>query len=105
MKKVYTLFVALILLVFFPETLNIDKTRKIEFDVLQKIEKLKVLTPRELEVCFYLLNGFSNGKISSILFISENTVKTHTSRIYNKLYVSSRGELKEYMDNIIGYKL
>lgn len=95
------LFVASMVLAFFPETLRRDKKKKIQFNKLQQIKELKVLTPRELEVCYHMINGFSNKKISKVLFISENTVKTHISRIYSKLYISSRNELKIYIHNLI----
>ncbi|SKC81070.1 LuxR family transcriptional regulator [Maledivibacter halophilus] len=97
------LFLAIMILVFFPETLKRDKRRKIEFNKLQGIEELKILTPRELEVCYHVINGFNNKRISKILFISENTVKTHISRIYSKLYISSRSELTSYIYEIIQY--
>lgn len=95
------LFIAIMILILFPETLNTKKEKKITFNELQQIEELKILTPRELEVCYHMINGFSNRRISKDLFISENTVKTHISRIYSKLYISSRGELKEYIDKLI----
>jgi DNA-binding CsgD family transcriptional regulator len=94
------LFVAMMFLVFFPETLKIDKEKKITFDELEKMGELKVLTPRELEVCYHMIEGLNNKRISKVLFISESTVKTHISRIYRKLYVSSRGELKTYINKI-----
>lgn len=95
------LFVAMIFLIFFPETLKVNKKRKINLKEFQEIEQLSVLTPRELEVCYHMFNGFSNERISKVLFISENTVKTHVGRIYSKLYVASRTELRGYIDKII----
>lgn len=95
------LFLAIMILIFFPETLNTNKDKKITFNELQQIEELKILTPRELEVCYHIINGCNNKRISKILFISENTVKTHISRIYGKLYISSRGELKNCIDKLV----
>lgn len=94
------LFVAIMILVFFPETLKTDKEKKIGFNELRQIDELEILTPRELEVCYHMINGFNNKRISKALFISENTVKTHISRIYSKLYITSRRELKEYIESI-----
>jgi DNA-binding CsgD family transcriptional regulator len=43
------------------------------------------LTPRELEVLDALAAGHSNREIAARLFLSENTVKTHCSRVLEKL--------------------
>lgn len=48
------------------------------------------LSPRELEVLRWLLNGKSNWDIGKILHISEYTVKNHVQRILKKLNASSR---------------
>ncbi|HVX89134.1 MAG TPA: response regulator transcription factor [Gemmatimonadales bacterium] len=43
------------------------------------------ITPRELEILEALAAGHSNREIAERLFVSENTVKTHTSRLFEKL--------------------
>ncbi|MGH7721385.1 MAG: response regulator [Candidatus Dormibacteria bacterium] len=43
------------------------------------------LTARELEVLTLMADGHNNAQIAAILFVSENTVKTHVSRIFDKL--------------------
>jgi ATP/maltotriose-dependent transcriptional regulator MalT len=43
------------------------------------------ITPRELEILEALAAGFSNREIAERLFVSENTVKTHTARVFDKL--------------------
>ncbi|MET8816626.1 LuxR C-terminal-related transcriptional regulator, partial [Streptomyces sp. NPDC004549] len=48
------------------------------------------LAPREAEVLRLLTAGRRNRQIATQLGISENTVKFHTSQIYNKLGVTSR---------------
>jgi two-component system, NarL family, response regulator LiaR len=48
------------------------------------------LTERETEVLALLAQGFSNKEISSRLFISETTAKTHVRNIMQKLGVPSR---------------
>lgn len=52
------------------------------------------LTPREVEVMQMLCAGRSRSYIAETLFISENTVKTHSDRLYKKLGVHSREELQ-----------
>jgi DNA-binding NarL/FixJ family response regulator len=43
------------------------------------------LTARELEVLTLMADGHNNAQIASTLFVSENTVKTHVSNIFDKL--------------------
>lgn len=49
-----------------------------------------VLTVREKEVLAKIVSGLSNHEIADSLFISPSTVKVHTSRIYEKIGVTSR---------------
>ena len=37
--------------------------------------------------------GYTNGDIAKMMFITENTVKDHTKKIYPKMGVRSRFEL------------
>ena len=48
------------------------------------------LTPRELEILEHIASGKSTREIAEALFVSENTVKTHASRLFGKLDVSRR---------------
>lgn len=54
-----------------------------------KIEALGI-TPRELEVLQLIAEGLSTREMAERLFVSENTVKTHTSRVLDKLGASHR---------------
>jgi DNA-binding CsgD family transcriptional regulator len=49
-----------------------------------KVESLGI-TPRELETLELIAAGLSNKEIADRLFVSENTVKTHSSRVFDKL--------------------
>jgi DNA-binding CsgD family transcriptional regulator len=51
------------------------------------------ISPREREVIAEVCNGLSNQQIAEKLFISLQTVKDHTHRIYNKVDVPSRAQL------------
>ena len=55
-------------------------------------EKLKQvgLTARELEILALIAQGLSNREIGEKLFVSENTVKTHSSRLFEKMQVNRR---------------
>ncbi len=58
------------------------------------------LTARELDVTRALARGLTTGEIAQSLFLSRYTVQDHLKRIYEKVGVSSRGELvaKVYAD-------
>jgi NarL family two-component system response regulator LiaR len=43
------------------------------------------LTPRELEILEHIAAGLSTREIAERVFLSENTVKTHSSRVFEKL--------------------
>jgi DNA-binding CsgD family transcriptional regulator len=55
-------------------------------------ERLKDLgiTRRELEILELIAQGLSNREIADKLFVSENTVKTHSSRLFDKLGAKRR---------------
>ena len=55
-------------------------------------ERLKDLgiTRRELEILELIAQGLSNREIAEKLFVSENTVKTHSSRLFDKLSARRR---------------
>ena len=54
-----------------------------------KVRELGV-TPRELEILQLMADGMSNREIADKLFVSENTVKTHSSRLFDKLSAKRR---------------
>jgi DNA-binding NarL/FixJ family response regulator len=50
------------------------------------------LTPRELQILGLIAEGLSNKEIAERVFVSENTVKTHASRVFDKLGARRRTE-------------
>ena len=48
------------------------------------------ITARELEILTLIARGFSNREIATQLFVSENTVKTHCARAFDKLGAARR---------------
>src|ERR1044072_3088781 len=84
--------------------LGLKLTRKEEVVVVKEVtvpssqpfalneERLKLLgvTPRELEILELIAQGMSNREIAGKLFVSENTVKTHSSRLFDKLSARRR---------------
>jgi two-component system, NarL family, nitrate/nitrite response regulator NarL len=54
---------------------------------------LQILTPREKDVALAVAEGMSNKKIASTFGIAERTVKTHLTRIFEKLEIKDRVSL------------
>jgi two-component system, NarL family, response regulator LiaR len=54
-----------------------------------KLQQLGI-TARELEILQLIAGGLSNREIAERLFVSENTVKTHSSRLFEKLSAKRR---------------
>ncbi|MBC8086702.1 MAG: response regulator transcription factor [Phycisphaerae bacterium] len=48
------------------------------------------LTPREVQMLELIASGLSNKEIAEKIFVSENTVKTHLSRLFEKLNARRR---------------
>jgi len=84
--------------------LGLKLTRKKEVVVFKEVmvsaavpfalndERLRELgvTPREREILELIANGMSNREIAEKLFVSENTVKTHSTRLFDKLGAKRR---------------
>ena len=51
------------------------------------------LTPQERQIVLQVVQGFSNRQIAAALMISEHTVESHLTHVYEKLLVHSRSEL------------
>lgn len=61
-----------------------------------EVDKLALLTRREMEILRLLGELTSNVAVGERLFISENTVKVHVSHILEKLGLTSRQEAIKY---------
>ncbi|AXG81616.1 LuxR family transcriptional regulator [Streptomyces paludis] len=60
------------------------------------------LTPREREVAALASTGMSNRDIADRLVVSVRTVENHLHRIYHKLGITARNDLKQSMDRLTG---
>ena len=71
-------------------------SNKFEYqDYLLKVANQNILTSRELDVLRYMLERKKRKEIAELLNVSENTIKTHTRHIFEKLDIESRDELFE----------
>jgi two-component system, NarL family, response regulator DegU len=59
-------------------------------DAREENEAIKTLTRRELEILRLVAEGLTNEEIGKKIFISEKTVKTHLTNIFDKLKVNNR---------------
>ncbi len=57
------------------------------------------LSERETEIMLYIAKGYSKPFIAEKLFITDNTVRTHVKRIYEKVGVHSKRELQELIED------
>ena len=64
-------------------------------DIVEHWSATADLSPREKDVFRELLTDKKRKDIAEALCVSENTVKTHTSRVFSKMEVSTRSELIE----------
>lgn len=73
------------------EKVTIEKEVLREAFVFDEAEAHRLgLTSREIDVLGLMAGGLSNQQISDKLFISLNTVKTHSKNLYEKLGVTRR---------------
>ena len=66
-----------------------------DFKINQDEVKKLNLSSRELEVLQLMAQGLSNQEISERLFVSLNTIKTHSSKIFEKMEVKRRTQAVE----------
>lgn len=87
-----------------PKTMVVEKKVVIEKEVFKsatefilneaEIERLGI-SKRELEVLQLMAEGMSNQQVADKLFVSLNTVKSHSSKIFEKLEVERRTQAVE----------
>lgn len=65
------------------------------FDTLSRIGDQKGLTARELEIALLIAQGYSAKYIAEMLYVSQETIRTHSKRIYKKLGIHSKQEIIE----------
>ena len=89
-----------------PKTIIVEKeivVNSTHFILDEKILNELGLSKRELEVLQLMARGLSNHEIAESLFVSLNTIKTHSSKVFEKLEVQRRTQAvdKEKKLNLI----
>jgi DNA-binding CsgD family transcriptional regulator len=71
-------------------TEEVTNNEKVVIPIDEKMLEKLGISKREYEVLTLLGKGMSNQEIADTLFVSQNTIKTHTSRLFEKLDVKNR---------------
>ncbi|GAB4345993.1 MAG: response regulator transcription factor [Leptolyngbyaceae cyanobacterium] len=64
------------------------------------LTKLEKLTAREREVLHLIATGATNREIAQQLYISEGTVKTYVTNLFNRLNFKNRAQLAIYANSV-----
>lgn len=82
-----------------PRTRTVFVDRQVPAPELFQLNEVELqnlgISKREIEVLQLMAQGLSNQEIAARLFVSLNTVKTHSSRLFEKMEVSSRMQAVE----------
>lgn len=63
-------------------------------------ERLKRLTPRELEVCHWIVRGYSNQQIAALDGGASATIKLHRARVMEKMAADTLPELIDMLTGL-----
>jgi DNA-binding CsgD family transcriptional regulator len=81
------------------KTIIVEKEIRISTNepfILNEAElELRKISKRELEVLSLMAEGLSNNEIAEKLFVSLNTIKTHSAKLFEKLEVKRRTQAIE----------
>lgn len=69
---------------------------------LQVSERLKRLTPREMEVCHWMVRGYSNQQIATLEGGASATIKLHRARVMDKMAADN---LPALIDMLVGIEI
>ena len=64
------------------------------------VETLDELTPQEVQVARLAADGQTNPEIGAQLFLSPRTVEWHLTKMFGKLGISSRKELRSALSDV-----
>lgn len=81
---------------------SFDDQRAFKDAISKKVALLQQeygLSTREAEVAEYMAHGYTAVRIAEMLYVSDNTVRTHIKRVYAKLGIHRKGELLDMIDH------
>ncbi len=83
--------------------MSVDDSTHMQVESTVRDFASSLLTPREREVLFYMLRGYSSALTAEHLATSDGTVKIHRKNIYRKLDIGSQAELFSLFINCIPF--
>lgn len=78
-----------------------QKAVKVASKLEQVSDRLKRLTPRELEVCHWMVRGYSNQQISNMDGAAAATIKLHRARVMDKMAARTLPDLIDMLAGLI----
>ena len=89
-----------LLLISLPFVVYLSHFIKKRIHLHRQTKKVEQLSPQEIKVATLLLNGMSNKEIASTLHVEISTIKSHIYRIFSKLEIDSRREIRKFAHQI-----
>ena len=82
--------------------MGLSEKAVIEAGKLEQVsDRLKRLTPRELEICHWMVRGYSNQQISQMDGAAPATIKLHRARVMEKMAASTLPDLIDMVAGLI----
>lgn len=78
----------------------VDAAMLVSDDMDIKLKKIYKLSDRDVRIANMIFDGFTNGQISSVLKVSDGTVRNYISSLYMKLGVEGRNDVVTLIKNI-----
>ena len=94
-------FTAQALLDVVARAMGLSEKAAVEAVKLEQVsDRLKRLTPRELEVCHWMVRGYSNQQISNMDGAAPATIKLHRARVMDKMAAQTLPDLIDMLHEI-----
>jgi two-component system response regulator FixJ len=82
--------------------MGLSEKAVIEAGKLEQVsDRLKRLTPRELEICHWMVRGYSNQQISQMDGAAPATIKLHRARVMEKMAAPTLPELIDMLTGLL----
>lgn len=69
------------------------------YEILSHVATEKELTARETEIVLLISQGYTSKTIAEMLYVSPETIRTHTKKIYRKLGIHNRQDIIKFVNS------